>query len=347
MDKLVSVIIPVFNTDLDMVKRCVESIKTQLYRNCEVIIIDDGSSKKMAILYDTLEEQDICVIHQKNMGVSVARNRGVELARGEFITFVDADDYLAAFAIQRGIQLIEKENVDMVIGAVEKMTALNNDINENVFNRDSNIVLKNGEQYSELCDMCLNNTPEKYLNINGKGEILRGPVARIIRTCVARETSFPEGILLGEDVIWNMRLLKRCKSICIDFNIWYYYIINQNSAIHKYYGNRSELITNYFRILLTENLQIQKLHRVALMKNMAVEFYCILNYDWMSPQCPMSYKEKVKAARELLQCSVWKILSANYLSVPIPAIHKIFITLAKWGIWPLPLKIYKYLKTRK
>ena len=347
MEKLVSVIIPVFNTDIELVKKCLRSIRMQDYRNLEIIIVDDGSESMLAKKYDALKANDIYVIHQKNMGVSVARNRGVEIANGEFITFVDADDYLAPFAIHRGVHLIEKENVDMVIGAVEKIIALKNDICENVINRHSYVIFSNEEEYSELRNMCLNCTPDKYRNINGKGEILRGPVARIMRTCVARETSFPRGILLGEDVIWNMRLLKKCKSICIDFNVWYYYAMNLNSALHRYYGNRSELVTDYLQLLLKENPEIQGLYSDALLRNMAVEFYCILNYDWMSSQCPMSYKEKIEAARKLLQCSNWKILSANYLSAPIPVIYKIFIALAKCGIWPLPLKIYNYLKTVK
>ena len=77
MEKLVSVIIPVFNTDIELVKKCLRSIRMQDYRNLEIIIVDDGSESMLAKKYDALKANDIYVIHQKNMGVSVARNRGV------------------------------------------------------------------------------------------------------------------------------------------------------------------------------------------------------------------------------------------------------------------------------
>lgn len=345
MEKMVSVIIPIFNTDIEVVKRCLQSIRVQNYNNIEVIIVDDGSMSQYADAYDHLEEKRIRVYHQRNKGVSAARNKGIELANGEFITFVDADDYMAPFALERGVYLIEKENADMIIGAVEKITKENNIMNSSVLNAKAYVSIIGKGEYAELCDMCLNDTSKRYLNINGNGEILRGPVARIIRADVVKINPFPENIILGEDVIWNIRLLKKCRHICIDYNIWYYYVMNSDSAIHRYYGNRCELVTKYLQVLLEENPEIQNVHKKALIKNMAVEFYCILNYDWMSAKCLMSYKQKNKAAKNLLQQPIWKILKENYRTSKIPAVYKIFITLAKWEMWQLPLKIYNYLKT--
>lgn len=91
---LISVIVPVYNVE-KYLPECVESIISQTYDNLEVILIDDGSTDRSGKICDEFAEKDsrIVVIHQKNSGVSAARNRGLDLCRGEYISFVDSDDY--------------------------------------------------------------------------------------------------------------------------------------------------------------------------------------------------------------------------------------------------------------
>lgn len=74
------------------------------------------------------------------------------------------------------------------------------------------------------------------------GYINRGPVARLIKTDIARKVNFPEGILIGEDVIWNQKILKECLKVGVAENIWYYYMQNSSSAVHKYRENAIEVI---------------------------------------------------------------------------------------------------------
>ena len=93
---LISVIVPVYNIK-DYLERCVNSILAQTYRNLEVILVDDGSTDGSGELCDTLVQQDsrIRVIHQANAGSSAARNHGIRESHGEFLGFVDSDDYIA------------------------------------------------------------------------------------------------------------------------------------------------------------------------------------------------------------------------------------------------------------
>ena len=91
----VSVIVPVFNTGKYLYK-CIDSILNQTYKNIEILIIDDGSEKYTADICDDLADKDtrIRVFHKKNEGVSVARNYGLNLIEGDFIGFVDSDDWI-------------------------------------------------------------------------------------------------------------------------------------------------------------------------------------------------------------------------------------------------------------
>ncbi|MDE6963459.1 MAG: glycosyltransferase, partial [Lachnospiraceae bacterium] len=92
---LISVIVPVFNGQ-DYLEKCIESIEKQTYKNLEIIIINDGSTDDTAAVCVKLREnyENIHVITTEDEGVSAARNAGIEAAKGEFLTFVDADDRL-------------------------------------------------------------------------------------------------------------------------------------------------------------------------------------------------------------------------------------------------------------
>lgn len=94
---LISVIIPVYNVE-QYLRKCVDSVRAQTYRNLEIILIDDGSTDSSSRICDEYAAQDsrIKVIHQKNQGVSAARNAGLKIAKGEYVGFVDADDYIEA-----------------------------------------------------------------------------------------------------------------------------------------------------------------------------------------------------------------------------------------------------------
>jgi len=104
-----SFVIPVYNVENYLV-RCLDSVINQTYRDFEVIIIDDGSTDSCPEICDDYAKQDkrICAIHQKNQGLSMARNVGVEAAKGDYIFFVDSDDYLETNALERLIPYTEE-----------------------------------------------------------------------------------------------------------------------------------------------------------------------------------------------------------------------------------------------
>lgn len=111
----VSVIIPVYNSE-KYVEKCVRSVMNQTYRDLEIIIVNDGSTDSSGEILERLGEEDkrIRLFHQENGGVAVARNRGLEDTTGEYLTFVDGDDYIAedyierlyAYAVEKGAELV-------------------------------------------------------------------------------------------------------------------------------------------------------------------------------------------------------------------------------------------------
>lgn len=110
---LVSIIVPVYNVER-YIHRAIDSIISQSYKNLEIILVDDGSLDNCPHICDeyALKDNRIKVIHKKNGGLSDARNVGIDIINGEYITFVDSDDYIATNAIERLIQEIRVQNTD-------------------------------------------------------------------------------------------------------------------------------------------------------------------------------------------------------------------------------------------
>ena len=106
---LISVIVPVYNVAAYL-DACVGSLTGQTYKNLEIILIDDGSTDQSGALCDEWEKRDtrIRVVHQKNQGLSAARNRGLEIISGEYVAFLDSDDIIYEDAYRRMVKALER-----------------------------------------------------------------------------------------------------------------------------------------------------------------------------------------------------------------------------------------------
>ena len=114
---LLSVIVPVYNVE-KYLEKCVESILNQTYSNLEVILVNDGSKDTSGSICDALAQKDprVLVIHQENGGLSSARNMGIEAATGEYITFVDSDDWIEPDGYEHLMDLMHRNQVNLVCG---------------------------------------------------------------------------------------------------------------------------------------------------------------------------------------------------------------------------------------
>src|SRR5574344_122915 len=117
MNDLVSIIVPVYKVE-PYLKRCLDIILNQTYKNIEIILVDDGSPDKCPQICDEYAKKDnrIIVIHQENGGLSAARNTGLDIAKGEYISFVDSDDWVHLQYIEVLLTSALKENADIIIG---------------------------------------------------------------------------------------------------------------------------------------------------------------------------------------------------------------------------------------
>lgn len=114
MEKLITVVVPVYNVEA-YVERCLDSIVTQNYKNLEIIVVDDGSTDRSGEICDAyaLEDDRIKIIHKDNAGLGEARNSALDIMKGEYVFFVDSDDYIFPGIIKYLFEACEKEGADI------------------------------------------------------------------------------------------------------------------------------------------------------------------------------------------------------------------------------------------
>lgn len=116
MNPLLSVIIPIYNIE-QYISKCLDSVLSQTYTNLEIILVDDGSTDNSGKICDTYEKKDsrIKIIHQKNSGLSSARNKGIDISTGQYIGFVDGDDYIDKDMFEILLKTIIENNADISV----------------------------------------------------------------------------------------------------------------------------------------------------------------------------------------------------------------------------------------
>lgn len=153
---LVTVIVPVYKVE-PYLRRCLDSIVNQTYKNLEIILIDDGSPDNCGVICDEYAENDkrIKVIHKENGGVSRARNEGINVAKGEYIAFVDSDDYIEPDLVEKSCIAVEKSGSDFLkFGIFEEYYKSNGELlSREEVTPDNFIVNTKNEIYDRIVEL--------------------------------------------------------------------------------------------------------------------------------------------------------------------------------------------------
>lgn len=215
MNNKVSIIIPIYNAQ-QYLERCIESIINQEYTNLEIILINDGSNDDSLKICNEYKIRDkrIVVIDKKNTGVSNTRNIGIEYATGEFLMFVDSDDYLLKDYVSSMVENMISNKVDIVKSGY---SILEKNSIDYVSYKSNSCVLEYNDYKLDII-----NTP--YLN---------SVWATLYSTELVKEFKFNEELKYVEDWEFTYRILKN-KRISFLNNTGYQYIINDGSAMHSY-----------------------------------------------------------------------------------------------------------------
>lgn len=226
MNELISIVVPVYKVE-PYLERCIRSITAQTYHNLEIILVDDGSPDRCGEICDRFAQDDprIKVYHKKNGGLSDARNYGVERAGGEYISFIDSDDYISAHYIAYLYDLLVKYDADISCCCMERTTE-----DTLAFNTNSAIPKELLLTGKEACGELLESFYDILVTAWGK----------LYKRDIVKRYSFPVGRKHEDEAI-------TCK---------YYYSANQvaigNRCLYAYYQNPNSIMHNQTTFINTD-----------------------------------------------------------------------------------------------
>lgn len=327
MDKvLLSIIIPVYNAE-KYISRAIESILSQEFENFEIIAVNDGSKDKSLQILESLSQKDkrIKIINKENEGVSRARNFGIQQAKGTYITFMDADDYMEPNGYQGVISELEKTNAQVGIFAFfsedekKRETVL--------LPWDTGTVLKKKEIWEQLIPYMIKVYPEDGLASNIFGSVWRICIRRKFLT--EQRASFDPSLHIAEDFDFCIRLYSKAEDIVIINEPLYHYIRWDNTALAVYRKNQfTEGRENQIRLkrFLEEQGQYKNLEKRYVGSYLDVCIGSMVNY--VRPGAP-SYRIKIKELREVVEQISKDCIYDKRNLVPLTRNQKIVLWLIK------------------
>ncbi|MBQ3325773.1 glycosyltransferase [Candidatus Saccharibacteria bacterium] len=254
---LVSVIVPVYNVE-KYIHRCLDSILSQTYKNLEILLIDDGSTDKSGKICDEYAKKDkrIKVIHQKNQGVSVARNNGLKKTNGGWIAFVDSDDYIESEYVEILLNNAEEKNADVV------------QCEQKIFNERSEVALC-GNRLSIAMDGL--KACEKMLYQDTITSALWG---KLIRKSLFSGVSFKKDII-HEDLDVLYFILKKAEKVYYTSDPLYCYNERERSLIRKNFSERTLDVLDVMDGIIKDSARNKLLHEAAISRKVNADFYVL------------------------------------------------------------------------
>lgn len=247
----ISIIVPIYNAE-KFIKRCVESIIRQSYPLLEIILVDDGSTDYSPMICEEMSEKDtrIKVVHQKNNGVSSARNTGIQMSTGQYIMMVDSDDYLYERTVELMLREIKKNEADLAICGFERGTDESFTFQVDLSLESS--VINNREALNRIYKN--NYCALQYV----------APWAKLYTRKLFENMRYPEGKIF-EDIYLTHHILYKCKRIAVLPQKMIYYSFYDESLMNKpfHLGKLDYLEALKERINFFEKCGFDELHDVA------------------------------------------------------------------------------------
>lgn len=227
MNELISVIIPAYNCQ-DTITKCLISIEQQTYTNLEIIIVNDGSTDNTLTMIKRQMDHDtrIVLLNQENKGVSAARNAALDIAKGAYISFVDADDYVEGAYIEELYFALTKYKVNICLCDYSAESETGNE----VFNKKKKVS-------KEVTDVKYFSITQGFSYDDGSFD-LSSIWGKLFKKTVIKDVRFSTDLYVGEDLLFMAQTAKNSREM-VYINIkLYHYIIYKNSAIHGVFDEK-------------------------------------------------------------------------------------------------------------
>lgn len=236
---LISVIVPVYKVE-KYIHKCVDSILSQTFTDFELFLVDDGSPDNCGIICDEYAEKDnrIIVIHKENGGLSDARNVAIDKANGDYLTFIDSDDYVSDNHLETLYNALIETNSDISMGNITSFSDEN--YNDDFYNPTVELRVLNGQDVFST--------------------IYRpNAQAKLYKNYLFEDIRYPVGRLYEDTFIWH-DILAKTNCIALTGKNTYYYLVRNDSIMHQEYK------LQFTDIIDAIELRVKKLEETGLQK---------------------------------------------------------------------------------
>ena len=242
----VSVIIPVYNVEKTL-PRCIDSVIGQSLKDIEIILVDDGSPDKSPEICDEYRCKDsrIKVFHKPNEGLGYTRNYGIERAQGEYVAFVDSDDYIASDMLDKLYNTAIKEDADVVYGGYYRV--INGEIRQGSHPIQNRIKWRGKEEIKDLLLDCVSSKPEESEDSKYGATCCKG----IYKRAILKDNDirfYSEREVVSEDGLFAIDFLTKANLAVMIPDCLYYYEYNPVSITSSYRPDRFEKNVKLFKI---------------------------------------------------------------------------------------------------
>lgn len=336
----ISVIVPVYNAERFLV-RCIESILNQTYTNFELILINDGSNDNSSnIIKEYLNKDNrIIFINNENKGVSETRNIGVRKACGEYIQFVDSDDFIDKNMLKDTLWLLQNKEADMVI------TGLYLDI-ENKGSVNTSIQTFNYNETKGKKNIALNVI--KRVN----GTYINSPINKLYKRSIIIDNNIlmDNKISLGEDFLFNLMYLKYCNKVIFSDKCYYHYWMKvEDNLTFKFRENKLDLMYLMYKesIEYFEACGLNK-NQYIEMNNIFIKWMYSCFVDLHNKGCNLTYNEKIKYLKSSISKYKYIIDNTNNLSIMLKVLkitlnYPVIVLITSKLIYIIKIKFRKLL----
>lgn len=291
----VSIIVPVYKVE-KYLHRCVDSLLAQAFQDFEVLLVDDGSPDRSGEICDEYAKKDsrVRVFHKENGGVSSARNIGLDNMRGEYVTFIDADDWIDIDCLEKGYSILRRYNLDILQYSYRKISE-----------EDESII----SVHIYECDLM------NRIEFIKQDHYLVCVWGNFIRTAIVENhhLRFDESLHLAEDQIFIMTTISLSDRIAQTSNIYYNYFQNSSSATHN---SKAEDIVESSKALLKfgkKNL----LFKPHIDRMIASFYFDLLLSDGQAEVLNKTFYEEKMSLKNLHLVSMRLLLICSFLNMNI------------------------------
>ncbi len=293
---VVSVIVPVYKIEEALLRRCLQSLCEQTEKNAEFIIVDDGSPDNCGEIIDEYSATDdrFVPVHTSNQGVSNARNIGIEKARGEYIIFVDGDDYVEADVCEKNARAMNDIGTDVLFFL-------------HLSTNEDNDTVKFDESVQRIDDSLMNKLTVGVVSQENpiEGVWAGPPWGKVFRKSIINDNNlrFVLGLRKSQDRVFMLDYLLCCKTAAVFNYMGYHYVINEDSVCQRYNSD----ITGILEMAASEmEERISKSNKKTAFEeavySMYMIFFCeIMLLDFFHPNNPNTFRKCYKMMKKSLK----------------------------------------------